>query len=261
MELNTTQPAQEVQTAAETVVTEQPTAPRTEPTATPMEPTEPQGEQGANDAAPAAQQTPEVNAAFAAHRREREAAQREEQFFRTLVGDLQNPTTGKPFESRAEWDAWRQQAEIEARAQTVQMDPNAYKQVETVLREKIKATDPDILAQQQALQEYRRREAEATFQNDLSAIKKQYPDEKAANIAELGTEFMALCANGISPLVAYEAVRAEKARKNPAPPSMGDVNTATAHEKDFFTREEVAKMSPSEVKKYFPIIRKSMKSW
>ena len=85
------------------------------------------------------------------------------------------------------------------------MEPEAFKQLEAQLREQIKATDPEIRAQAEELQRHRQREAQEQFSNDLKAIRKAYPDEKAKSVDELGVEFLKLCASGIKPLVAYEA--------------------------------------------------------
>lgn len=221
-----------------------------------------ENETGANEAEPAKQpQSPEENARFAAMRRQQEAQQREEQIFHELVGDAVNPNTGKPFASKAEFVAWRDEMATRQRAQAAQMEPEAFKQLEAQLREQIKATDPEIRAQAEELQRHRQREAQEQFSNDLKAIRKAYPDEKAQKVEELGIEFLKLCAGGISPLVAYEAIRNEKARSAANPPSMGDVKTSPTTEKEFFTRAEVAAMDQATVSRYFDKIRKSQQYW
>ena len=78
---------------------------------------------------------------------------------------------------------------------------------------------------------------------------------------ELGPQFIAMCAAGVSPLSAYEALRAEKARNTKQPPSMGDVRPAGSKDKDFYTRDEVARMSQAEVSKNYETIKKSMTKW
>ena len=221
-----------------------------------------ENETGANEAEPAKQpQSPEENARFAAMRRQQEAQQRKEQIFHELVGDAVNPNTGKPFASKAEFVAWRDEMATRQRAQAAQMEPEAFKQLEAQLREQIKATDPEIRAQAEELQRHRQREAQEQFSNDLKAIRKAYPDEKAKSVDELGVEFLKLCASGIKPLVAYEAIRAEKARSTQNPPSMGDVKPTSSGEKEFFTREEVAAMDQATVSKNYEKIRKSMGTW
>ena len=122
-------------------------------------------------------------------------------------------------------------------------------------------TDPEFLAQAAELKKAHDREAQAQFSNDLKTIRAAYPDEKAQKVEELGIEFLKLCAGGISPLVAYEAIRNEKARSAANPPSMGDVKTSPTTEKEFFTRAEVAAMDQATVSRYFDKIRKSQQYW
>ena len=116
-------------------------------------------------------------------------------------------------------------------------------------------------AQAAELKKAHDREAQAQFSNDLKTIRAAYPDEKAQKVEELGIEFLKLCAGGISPLVAYEAIRNEKARSAANPPSMGDVKTSPTTEKEFFTRAEVAAMDQATVSRYFDKIRKSQQYW
>ena len=199
----------------------------------PAGPEAPQGDLGGadNEGTGARRQTPEENARFAAMRRRQEAQQREERLFHELVGDARNPETGMPFASKAEFVAWRDGAAGRGRAQAAELK---------------KAHD---------------REAQAQFSNDLKTIRAAYPDEKAQKVEELGIEFLKLCAGGISPLVAYEAIRNEKARSAANPPSMGDVKTSPTTEKEFFTRAEVAAMDQATVSRYFDKIRKSQQYW
>lgn len=196
----------------------------------------------------------EENARFAEQRRKSEDA-----MFRTLIGDITNPETGKPFSDRKEWDNWKHRAAVAANAQKNSMTPEAYEEMETRIREQVKQSDPDFLEAQQQLAEYRKREAETVFERDLKSIKKAYPDEKAKDIRELGDDFIRICASGVSPLAAYEAVRAEKARATK--PSTGDVKAAPVADKEFYTRDEVARMSADEVHRNYDKIIKSQSKW
>lgn len=200
----------------------------------------------------------EQNARFAEQRRRKEA---EEAAFRALVDGVNNPDTGKPFADRREWEAWKRKASIAARAQRAQIAPETYEQIVEQAREELKRSDPELQAQAQQLEQYKQRERENIFSNDLKAIRKAYPDEKAKSIEELGPQFVAMCASGVSPLAAYEALRAEKARSVKQPPSMGEVRPKGSAGKEFFTREEVAAMNPTEVSKNYDRIRKSMEQW
>jgi hypothetical protein len=66
---------------------------------------------------------------------------------------------------------------------------------------------------------------------------------------------------GVAPMVAYEALRADAARKNATPPSMGDVAVGTGGERDYFSREEVNAMTPAQVRRHFDVIRRSQAKW
>ncbi len=200
--------------------------------------------------------TPE-NARFAQQRRQQEA---QNAAFKSLIGDITNPATGKPFASAEEWNSWKQSAAMAIQAKQANVSPDVFAKVVDRVREDVKKTDPDILRQRQQLEEYRQREAQSIFAADLKAIKKAYPDEKAKSVEELGDQFIRLCAAGISPLSAYEAIRAEKNRGAKQPPSMGDIRPGGGG-KEYFTRDEVKAMSQAEVHRNYDKIRESMKKW
>ncbi len=109
------------------------------------------------------------------------------------------------------------------------------------------------------LAEYRRREQERLLSDDLAAIRAAHPEESARSVAELGRQFLAICASGVDPLCAYEAVQAHRQRTAP-PPSTGDFG-GEAPPKEFFTRDEVARMSRGEIHRNFDKIRRSMSHW
>lgn len=241
--------------AAETPATEETTAQQESQAAGEQQDVQDTGEK---ETEPAKPWRNEQNARFAEQRRRREA---EETAFRALVGDITNPETGRPFENRTEWENWKRKAAISMQAQRVKMDPATYEQIIEQAKEEVKRTDPELQAQAEQLERYRQRERENVFANDLKAIRKAYPDEKAKRIEELGPQFIAMCASGVSPLAAYEALRAEKARNTKQPPSMGDVRPAGSKDKDFYTRDEVARMSQAEVSKHYETIKKSMTKW
>ena len=102
------------------------------------------------------------------------------------------------------------------------------------------------------------REAQRVFREDLAAIRAAWPDEKAKSIAELGPQFAAICAAGVEPLAAYEALRAQRRRRSA--PSTGPVAGAGG-DGDYYTRDEVARMSREEIHRNFDKIRRSMRRW
>lgn len=256
------------ETTLNTTTTDAAEAPATEAAPAEAQPAERQAESATADTEPLpagekeAEATKpwktEQNARFAEQRRRREA---EETAFRALVGDITNPETGKPFTDRREWEGWKRKAELAAQAKAAAVPPETYEKIIQRAKEEIKRSDPEIRAQAEQLEQYRQREREAVFANDLKAIRKAYPDEKAKSIDELGPQFVAMCASGVSPLAAYEALRVEKARNTKQPPSMGDVKPSGGKGKEYYSREEVAAMNQAEVSKNYETIRKSMAKW
>ncbi len=204
------------------------------------------------------------NRAAAERRREAQEAQREK-YFREFIGDnLLNPATGKPFSNLAEWNTWRRNAEIVAAAQASGVeDTSAFaagvRHGEEQARQNLLENDPEVAGWRDEAMHYRQQAMDAAFTADLKEIRKAYPDEKAKSVMDLGEDFLRLRAHGVSNLVAYEALRSQTGRteKNP---SMGDVKP-NGGAKDFYTHDEVARMSKSEVEKNFDTIKKSMKKW
>lgn len=202
-------------------------------------------------------QNAEQNHRFAEMRRR----EQREQVFRDLLGDTINPETGRPFSNMREFAAWKEHQRQAGEAKAAGLDPASYAQLEARITQHVKETDPDIQRQTAELNQFRAMQMQQVFDQDLKAIKKAYPDEKAASVTELGEEYMTMMATGkVSALAAYEAVRAQKNRQAPPPPSMGDVGAA-GKEQGFFTKEEVQKMTPAQVSKNFEKIRASMSKW
>ena len=109
------------------------------------------------------------------------------------------------------------------------------------------------------LEGYRQRERERLFTDDLAQIRAAHPEESARSVGELGPQYLAICAAGVDPLCAYEAVRSHRDRTAP-PPSTGAFG-GKPPAREFFTRDEVAQMSRSEIHRNFDKIRRSMSHW
>lgn len=149
------------------------------------------------------------------------------------------------------WEISRKRAEAEARQKYQRQTERNFG-----------ANGPELAAQQQELEAFRAERRQRVFERDLAAIRKEYPDEKAATVDDLGADFLAIMAAGkVDALAAYEAVRAQRARQAPQPPSMGDVKGAGGPEKGWFSRRDVQQMSPGEVRRNFEAIRRSMGRW
>ncbi|MFI3128448.1 MAG: hypothetical protein R3Y18_00145 [Bacillota bacterium] len=89
-------------------------------------------------------------------------------------------------------------------------------------------------------------------------INKAYPDDKV-DVTKLGKTFFDMVTkSGIDGVEAYEMI---KSRQKPIPPSIGSTKSQTATQGDYYTRDQVKKMSRSEVKANYEKIKKSQLKW
>lgn len=205
------------------------------------------------------------NAENAQRRREAEQRQRQ-RYFAEFAAGLTDPVTQKPFESEEAWSRWKQNAAIAAQAQKAGVEPEKAQQLVDSMRDTIRQTDPEFRRMAQENQAVRRHQAEVMqqqiFAQDMAAIRKIYPDEKAKNVTELGDEFMAMMATGqVDAVSAYEAVRAKRQRTAPKPPSTGKIQAGAAGQGAYYTREQVNAMSDEQIERNFDDIRRSMATW
>jgi len=112
---------------------------------------------------------------------------------------------------------------------------------------------------------YENQTADTLIKSDFEKIKAAYPNIAQKSIGEFGDEFLRLVILGYDPLIAYEAVRAKQLReKKEPPPNIGAVNNVSGEEKDFYTPEEVDKLTREDFKKnprLLEVVRKSMLKW
>ena len=205
------------------------------------------------------------NAENAQRRREAEQRQRQ-RYFAEFAAGLTDPVTQQPFANEEAWSRWKQNAAIAAQAQKAGVEPEAAQRLVDSMRDTIRQTDPEFRRMAQENQEVRRQQAEVMqqqiFAQDLAAIRKMYPDEKAKNVTELGDEFMAMMATGqVDAVSAYEAVRAKRQRTAPKPPSTGKIQAGAAGQGAYYTREQVEAMSDEQIERNFDDIRRSMATW
>lgn len=205
------------------------------------------------------------NAENAQRRREAEQRQRQ-RYFAEFAAGLTDPVTQKPFESEEAWSRWKQNAAIAAQAQKAGVEPEKARQLVDSMRDTIRQTDPEFRRMVQENQAVRRQQAEAiqqkVFAQDLAAIRKMYPDEKAKSVTELGDEYMAMMATGqVDAVSAYEAVRAKRQRTAPKPPSTGKIQAGAAGQGAYYTREQVNAMSDEQIERNLDDIRRSMATW
>jgi len=112
---------------------------------------------------------------------------------------------------------------------------------------------------------YEKEVADNMMREDFEKIKEAYPEVKASCVADLGEEYCKLVAMQYDPVVAYEAVRAKALRetKNP-PPYIGAVNNTDGEEKDYYSPEEVDKLTREDFRKnprLLDVVQRSMLKW
>lgn len=128
-----------------------------------------------------------------------------------------------------------------------------------VIAEKQQQEETQRLAE---LEFYRNKEIERLMNDDLKRIQKLDPTVKALN--DLGDDYFNLIKVGVDAEIAYEAVKQKKLRETKtAPPEIGRVNSNTKVEKDYYSPEEVDKMSTAELDnpKIWEKVRNSMTKW
>jgi len=102
--------------------------------------------------------------------------------------------------------------------------------------------DADIQKLRNENAAFRQREAKRVFDEDLKTVQKLDPNVK--NLNELGRDFFALRAQGVSTEVAFNAIKGVRdAQKVTPPPAIGKVNAKTKVERDFFTSDELDKLN------------------
>lgn len=120
--------------------------------------------------------------------------------------------------------------------------------------------DPEYIRNQQELRVLRERESRRVFEEDLAAVRKLNPQEKAQTVQELGNDFIRLRANGIPADVAYKATHEIQPQVEP-PKDTGKVKGSQSAAGAYFTPEQVRAMSQAEVNRNLDKIEQSMKHW
>ena len=100
---------------------------------------------------------------------------------------------------------------------------------------------------------------ERQMAEDLALIRVMDPE--VSSLEELGEDFAALIAAGVSAPVAFAAIRESK--RASLPPSMGAVDVGSVGEKTFYSPEEVDKLTSSQLAdpSIWARVRESMTKW
>ena len=130
-------------------------------------------------------------------------------------------------------------------------------------REAEEAKNLEVEKTKGELEFYKKLAIEKLMDDDLRTLQEVYPEVK--KLDELGDDFMSLLTATHDPILAYEAVKAKEAKtKKPTPPEIGSVGSTAGKEKDFYTSQEVDKLTASDYDsnpKLYDIVRKSMLKW
>jgi len=213
---------------------------------TESEPVEPQGE---NDAEPAEPQRDyEKDHAYAELRRRAEEAERQAALIKSERDELAGALRGFEFEGDSTDDL--------VNAALARQTDRPIEEIKAERDKERRYKELEVKAKLYEQERFERFKAD-----DLEAIKAKYADEDAKSVDDFGETFFKLRANGVSPLAAYAAIRAEREIKTtPKPPSPGSVKTSSTKEpREYFTNEELDALTSADLNKP-GILDKAMKS-
>lgn len=203
------------------------------------------------------EQTPEENSKFAEFRRAKEQAEREAQQLKEKTESFIKKLNEYGFQGKSPDEI---QAEIEAQMQGIELEEYLKnQQIEKSKIDELIQNDPRILEAEKLKQQI-------ALENDLKAVKEAYPDVKANSVFELGEKFIELMKTGlVDPVTAYEVqLRFNEKNTKSVPPKIGAVNEKVTVDKEFYTPEEVDRLTEQDYDKdptLFEKVRRSMLKW
>ena len=120
----------------------------------------------------------------------------------------------------------------------------------------------DAVAERDRLQDVLIRDRMA---RDIEALKAAHPEITADSVEDLGEDFGKLIGLGWSAEEAYSAIQAKsKSNQKTPPPSIGSVKSQAAADKEFYTPEEVDRITREDLRKdptLMDKIKRSMAKW
>lgn len=129
-------------------------------------------------------------------------------------------------------------------------------------RENTEKQQNEVSQREAELEFYRNKEIERLMADDLARIQKLDPTVK--KLDDLGQDFFDLKAAGIDAEIAFGVIQQKKQRETKIPPAeIGKVNSSSKDEKDYYSPEEVDKLTEKELEnpKIWEVVRKSMTKW
>ena len=207
-------------------------------------------------------QTAEENARFAQFRREAQAARREAEQARAAAQRAQNVLNRYGYqgdnldEVLDTLEAAQRNISVSELSQERAAEAERFRQA--------MQHAPEVVQMRRQLAEYQRREDQRILDDDLGEIKRLNPGETAKSVLDLGPQFLALRAAGVDTQTAYNAVsQTRQQNTKPAPPEIGAVNTSTPKEKDYYSPEEVDRLSEKDLEnpRVMEAVQRSMTKW
>lgn len=160
----------------------------------------------------------------------------------------------------------KEDALAELKASELGITIGEYRQREEALNARVNTmleNHPDVVAAREAQKKLRALEAEKVFNADFEKIKQEYPDCDAKSYKDLGeTYFKVMSVNGMDPVTAYRICMEEKANNDKKiPPKFEKVNNHTPKEKEFYTSEEIDRLTDEDYKnpKVMQRVRESLR--
>ena len=105
------------------------------------------------------------------------------------------------------------------------------------------ARNNEITSLKAELEAYKSRESERQFKSDLDEIKKQFPNENAQSIEDLGLTFIKLRASGIDNLTAYRAIASQRQ----IPADIGRVGSDALQGARLYSSEELDSLTKDQL--------------
>ena len=204
-------------------------------------------------------QSKEENNRFKQFRQRMEQLQRENERYRALA------QTARESVGISSEDADDVRRELLAQREGVSAETIRVREESEAKRiEEAVKNSPEFLRQQNELRYYREQAAKNQRANDLAEIQAKFPTDKVESIEALGEQFAKLRLSGVDNLTAYAAIRTVKGLDTkPTPPETGSVGNNAEPEKEYFTPEEVDKLTPKQLDdpKLMSKVMKSMTKW
>lgn len=215
------------------------------------------------------------NAEFARQRREREKAEekakQELEFYKREIGV--NPWTEQPIEDADDIAEYRLMKQIEKEGG----DPlNDYAK-RLKLQRKEKKEQKENKASNVSFSELTEEQKQARVNEEITEFSSQYPDVNVSELFENESfmDFAGEYLGKVSLSVAYgmyqksasfkqaqnDAITKKATQLANSQASVGALSTAGKAEDGYFTKEQVLKMSPAEIKKNYEKIRESQAKW